>query len=113
MPTISTFCTNFALLMHKFFSNPSLYPIKLCMSLEFSKESEPAITVCTNQEKGSAITQMIHSTVIQMHDMKDIQTIKKLITMLNNFVFYKISLCNDIHKNVECLKNFMMEYKYD
>ena len=89
------------------------YPVKLCMSLDFAKEKEPSITECSKQEKGSAVTQMIHSTVIQMHDMQDIKTIKKLIDMVSNFKFYKINLCDNIYKNTELLKTFLTEYKDD
>ena len=86
------------------------YPIDFCLALEFSKEENPSITECTTAEKGNAITQMIHSTVKQMQDMKDIQTTKKLIAMISDFKFYKISLCRDIYKNTEILKTFIREY---
>ena len=89
------------------------YPIELCMSLEFTEDDKPSITECSKQEKGSAVTQMVHSTVIQMHDMQDIKTIKKIIDMISNFRFYKMSLCSDIYKNVEYLKTFIQEYDND
>ena len=87
------------------------YPIKLCMFPEILQIDEPSITECSIQEKGRAITHLIHSTIFQMHDKHDIKTIKKLIDMVKDFKFYKINLCNNIHKNAECLKNFMKEYK--
>lgn len=89
------------------------YPIELCMSLEFTSEQEPFICECTQQEKGSAVTQMIHSTVLQMHDMQDVKTVKKIIDMINDYKFYKINLCNDIYKNVNCLRDFIKEYAND
>ena len=89
------------------------YPIKLCMSLEFSKDENPSITECTAKEKGNAITQMVHSTVKQMQDTQDCQTIKKLINMVSNFKFCKMYLCNNIYKNTELLKTFLQEYKDD
>ncbi|MBR6099569.1 hypothetical protein IKP85_07465 [bacterium] len=89
------------------------YPVKFCMTLEFSKEENPSIVECSKQEKGSAITQMVHSTVIQMKDMYDSKTIKKLIDMISNYKYYKMYLCRDIYKNVEYLKRFLKEYKDD
>ena len=80
------------------------YPIKFGLFLEFTKEENPSLTKCTQAEKGNAITRLVHSTVFQMMDREDTQEIKKLIGMLNGLKFYKISLCNNIYKNVECLR---------
>lgn len=87
------------------------YPIKLCMFPEIVSDKEPSIRECTKQEKGRAITHLIHSTILQMHDKNDIQTIKKLMNMVKDFKFYKINLCNNIYSNVECLREFLKEYK--
>ena len=47
-----------------------------------------------------------------MNDFHDTNTVKKLIKMLEKYEFYKINLCNDIFKNVECLRDFMInKYK--
>lgn len=89
------------------------YPIKLCLSLDFTSDENPSVEECSQQEKGKAVTQMIHSTVLQMHDMQDVNNIKKLIGMITDFPFYKINLCNDINKNVRILKEFIKEYKDD
>jgi len=89
------------------------YPIKLCMFPEITSEKEPSITECTPQEKGKAITQLVHSTIIQMLDMYDKNTVTKIINMVNNFKFYKINLCSNIYRNVDCLKNFMRGYEND
>lgn len=89
----------------------SKYPIKLCMFPEIVSDSKPSICLCSQQEKGRAVTHIIHSTVLQMMDMFDADMMKKLIGMLNGFEFYKINLCNDIYKNVECLRKFLREYK--
>ena len=89
------------------------YPVKFCLALEFSEEEIPTIAECTVREKGNAITQMVHSTVKQMQDLQEMQTVKKLLDMVNNFKFYKISLCGDIYKNVELLRTFLREYKDD
>lgn len=89
------------------------YLIKLCMFLEIVSDKEPSIKECSLQEKGRAITHLIHSTIFQMSDKHDTKTIQKLISMVKYFKFYKINLCNDIYKNVECLKRFIKEYKND
>lgn len=85
------------------------YPIKLCMFPEIVSDKEPSIYKCNQQEKGRAITHLIHSTIFQMNDIHDINAIQKLIKMVEKYEFYKINLCNDIFKNVECLRKFMMD----
>jgi len=87
------------------------YPIKICMFPEIVSDLEPSIRECTNTEKGRAITHLVHSTIFQMNDIHDIKTIKKLISMVKCFKFYKINLCNDIYKNTKCLKEFIKEYE--
>ncbi|MBR6126140.1 hypothetical protein IKQ21_00480 [bacterium] len=82
----------------------SKYPVKLGLTLEFTSDENPSVVECNQQERGSAIARLIHSTVIQMHDTQDAKEIKKLANMLNNLKFYKIYLCNNIFKNVECLR---------
>ena len=86
------------------------YPVKLCMFPEIVSDKEPSVKECSVQEKGRAITHLVHSTVFQMNDRHDMNTIKKLINMVQEFRFYKICLCNDIYKNVKCLKDFIKEY---
>lgn len=83
------------------------YPINICMFPEITSNPEPSITRCTNQEKGRAITHLIHSTIIQTQDRHDIKTVKKLMNFVKDFEFYKINLCPDIYKNVEYLKTFI------
>ena len=87
------------------------YPIKLCMFPEIVSDTEPSIVLCDKAEKGRAIVQLIHSTVSQMQSMNNKKTIKKLFDMVNDFEFYKINLCSDIHKNTQCLKKFLTSYK--
>jgi len=94
---------------HRWFKKK--YQIKLCMFPEIVQDSEPSIKECTKQEKGRAIVHLVHSTILQMNDKHDIKTIKKIISMIKYFKFYKINLCNDIYKNTQCLKKFIKEYK--
>lgn len=79
------------------------YPIKVCMFPEIVKDAKPSIVPC---KKGRSITQLIHSTIRQTQDAHDIKTIQKLINFVKDFDFYQINLCNDIHANVECLREF-------
>lgn len=89
---------------HKF---KQKYPISYCIFPEIVSDREPSIRLCTKAEKGRAITHLVHSTIIQMQDKQDIQTIKKIIDMIKDYEFYKFNLSNDIYKNVEFLRSFM------
>ena len=93
---------------HTFMKN---YPIKVCMFPEIVEDKEPSVRLCTPQEKGRAITHLIHSTINQMGDRHDIKTVQKLINMVKNLNFYKINLCSDIGANVECLREFSEKIK--
>lgn len=85
------------------------YPISICMFPEIVSAPNPSITLCTKQEKGRAVTHLVHSTINQMCGKHDIKTIQKLINMVKDFEFYKINLCHDIYKNVECLRDFTLK----
>lgn len=87
------------------------YPIKLCMFPEIVSDNEPSIKECTEEEKGRAIVHLVHSTVSQMCDNFDMKTIQKITNMVKDFKFYKINLCNNIYKNVECLREFTNKIK--
>ena len=87
------------------------YPIKLCMFPEIVSAKEPSIVLCDPAQKGRAIVQLINSTVCQMQSMNNTKVIKKLFDMVKDFNFYKINLCQDIHKNTECLRKFLKNYK--
>ncbi|MBQ2644353.1 hypothetical protein IJG14_02110 [bacterium] len=86
------------------------YPIKLCMMLEFTEDKHSSIIECSALEKGKAITQTVFSTIKQMNDELDKETIKKLINTLQSFPFYKIKLCSNIYDNVETLKKFLERF---
>ncbi|MBQ7222244.1 MAG: hypothetical protein IJS02_02125 [Bacteroidales bacterium] len=89
------------------------YPIKVCMFPEIVSDPEPSIVKCNPVEKGRAITHLVHSTVTQMLNLQDNDSVKKLMGMLNNYDFYKINLCSDIYKNVECLREFTKSIKLE
>lgn len=89
------------------------YPVKICMFPQIVNDEKPSIVAC---KKGSAITQLVHSTISQMDDKHDIKTIQKLISFVKDFDFYQINLCANVRANVDCLKQFSIKInqkKYD
>lgn len=82
------------------------YPIRACLFPEIVSDPDPSIALCTPQERSRAIAQLTGSTVRQMRDIHSPQTIKKLADMIKDYPFYKINLCRDIYRNVECLREF-------
>ncbi len=87
------------------------YPIKLCMFPEITANNEPSIRLCTKEEKGRAIVQLIQSTLMQTQDLSEHFTVKKIMDMVKKLPFYKFNLCYDIDKNTEFLKNFMDKFE--
>ena len=83
------------------------YLIKLCLFPEIVSDKEPNIVPCSPMDKGRAIVQFIHSTVMQMRDLNDHDTIKKLFDMVVDLPFYKFNLCSDIPKNTKFLHDFL------
>lgn len=82
------------------------YPIKMCLFLEIVSDAKPSIVCCTTQQKARAIVQFVHSTVMQMRDLNDCQTIAKLVNMVKDLDFYKFNLCHDIAQNTAYLRQF-------
>lgn len=82
------------------------YPVRACLFPEIVSDPDPSVTPCTPQEKSRAIAQLTGSTIRQMRDAHSPQTIKKLADMIRGYPFYKISLCRDIYRNVDCLRDF-------
>lgn len=89
------------------------YPIRACMFPEIVPDAEPSVVACTPQEKGRAITHMIHSTLGQMNDEGNAATVRKLIGMLSGLDFYRIRLSPDIFRNAGCLRDFIQESYID
>lgn len=85
----------------------SRYPIKACMFPEIVSDPEPSIVRIDDAAKGRAITQLAHSTMMQMSDMHDTATTRKLMEMVRDQEFYQIRLCRDIRRNVEALREFI------
>ena len=82
-------------------------PIKACLFPEIVPDAEPSVVACTPQEKGRAITHMVHSTIGQMNDQGNALVVRKLISMLHGLDFYRILLSPDIFRNAECLRTFI------
>lgn len=83
------------------------YPIALCMFPQIVHDPEPSIVLCTPVGRGRAIVELVHSTISQMGDQHDIETVKKLMGFVRDLPFYQINLCRDIEKNLKCLRNFL------
>lgn len=88
------------------------YPIRLCLFPEIVSDAEPSISFCTPEDKGRAIVQLIHSTVMQMRDLNDHKTIKKLFDMVKDLDFYKLNLCRNIDANTEYLRKFLNDFDF-
>lgn len=87
------------------------YPIKLCIFPEIVSQAEPRIYECSGADKGRAIVQLIHSTVMQMRDLNDRDVIQKLLNFIKDLPFYKLELCPDIKKNTAFLRKFLDSWK--
>lgn len=85
------------------------YPVKACLFPEIASVEAPQILPCTPQEKGRAITHMIHSTISQMNEQGNAVVVRKLVCMLNDMDFYRIRLSPDIFLNAECLRQFVKQ----
>lgn len=83
------------------------YPIRACLFPEIVGDPDPGIEVCSPQDRSRAIAQLVGSTIRQMRDAHDPRTIKKLVDMIKDYPFYKLRLCRDIRRNVECLANWI------
>lgn len=86
------------------------YPIKLCIFPEIVSDKEPSIRLCTAEEKGRAVVQIIQSTLMQTQDLSENWTVKKIMNMVKDYPFYKLNLCHDIDKNTEFLREFMKDF---
>lgn len=85
------------------------YPIKFCLFPEIVADDNPSIVECTPEDKGRAIVHLLHSTLIQMQELGDTTTIRKLFDMVKDLSFYKFNLCDDIVANTNYLRKFLTE----
>ena len=61
-------------------------------------------------DKGKAIVQLIHSTVLQLDwDGNKSSTIRTLMSLMSDLDFFQINLSKDLDANVELLKQFIKE----
>jgi len=60
-------------------------------------------------DKGKAITQMAHSSVLQLanNTQERIDYIKTLLSLIKDLNVYEIHLSSDLQKNTECLRKFI------
>ena len=85
------------------------YPVKACVFPEIADVKEPQIIPCSSQEKGRALTHIVHSTIEQMQEQGNSTAVRKLLGMLSGLDFYRIVLSPDLFRNVECLRSFIKE----
>ena len=84
------------------------YPVRACVFPEIAPGEDARVIPCTAQERGRAITHLVHSTVSQMMDQGNAATVRKLIGMLGGLDFYRIRLSADLYRNVGCLRDFIL-----
>lgn len=101
---------NIAPYHHQFKKN---YPIRLCIFPEIVSDKEPSIQKCSASDKGRAIVQLIHSTVMQMRDLNNKAVIQKMFNMVQNLPFYKLNLCRNIDHNTEYLRQFLQDFDFN
>lgn len=83
------------------------YPVHACLFPEITSVSDPLVIACNPQEKGRALTQIVHSSIEQTQQPGNADTVRKLLSMLSALPFYRIVLSPDIFRNVECLRDFV------
>lgn len=83
------------------------YPVKACIFPEIAPVPEPQIIPCTPQEKGRALTHIVHSTVEQMQEQGNSAVVRKLLGMLSGLDVYRIVLSPNLALNTECLRFFI------
>ena len=83
------------------------YPVKLLIYPNISDCKTPSIEKC---DKGKCVVQLVQSTLLQMRNRHDIDTVKKLTEFVKDFESYQINLSDDIWANEKCLKEFMEDY---
>lgn len=87
------------------------YPVNVCLFPEIVSDDSPSIVPCSAYDKGRAVVQLIHSTVMQMHDLNNHDTIKKLFLMIYDLPFYKFNLSPHIAQNTKYLREFLKQEK--
>ena len=90
------------------------YPVKACLFPDIDlSATKPIIEKCGPLEKNRAITHLAHSTLFQMwstgliREQQDAKTILKIIGMVRDMPFYKITLTTDLEANSKILMEFV------
>lgn len=90
------------------------YPIRACVFPEINPAATtPVVEQISGSDKSRAITQIAHSTIFQMwsrgliREQHDAQTILKIIGMVRDMPFYRITLTTDLGANSECLRGLV------
>jgi len=90
------------------------YPIRACVFPEINPSAaEPVVEQISGSEKSRAITHIAHSTIFQMwssglkREQQDTKTILKIIGMVRDMPFYKITLSTDLEANSKLLRELV------
>jgi hypothetical protein len=83
-------------------------PIKAVVFPKIADIKSPSIEPV---DKGKAIVQMIHSTLLQLENVNNPDYVKKLISLVSDLDFYQINLSPDLEANVKLLRQFVEERK--
>ncbi|MCD7985108.1 MAG: hypothetical protein LUG19_12790, partial [Desulfovibrio sp.] len=89
---------------HRFVSE---YPVRLCMSLNIRDCLTPSIEP---GYKAHALDEFVYSSIMQTGDARDISTICKLASFVNDLPFYRINLSRDLAENTRCLREFLEHF---
>jgi hypothetical protein len=81
-------------------------PIKAIIFPKICAVEKPSIEA---MERGKAMVQMIHSTIMQLGRQNQGDYIKIVMSLLQDLPFYQINLSPDLLANVECLRQFIKE----
>jgi hypothetical protein len=83
-------------------------PINTVIFPQICNIETPSIEPIDGMEKGTAIVQLIHSTIEQLQDSYEPEYIKTLTSFVQNLNFYQINLSPDLEANIKLLKQFLL-----
>ncbi len=83
------------------------YPIELCLFPQIVDDEEPSVVPCA---KTLPMFQFVHSSLEQVLLVNDKKSLKRFYEMIKDLNYYQINLCQDLDKNVACLRSFIENY---
>lgn len=86
----------------------SAYPIHLCLYPRFVQDQEPSID---KGERTQALEEFVLSSLRQMGDAEDVETIAKMYSFVKDLPYYRINLTSNLDKNTQCLRDFLEHFE--